>query len=151
MELKYADLINEVDEKLVPADGPSLYEQGEVVRLLNMIRNEAVDNGNINADAKLLAAVDFVEDHVLEADELDFEERVGLRDRFEVIRLTLNFAIEAAAWGENGIAENDDEDPTEVAVPVLTADEFYEPLFDALGLYLKTRPEPQLLETGSEA
>lgn len=150
MELKYADLINKVEEKLVPTDGPSLYEQGEVVRLMNLIRNEAVDNGNINANAKLLTAVDFLEDRILEADGLDFEERVDLRDRFEVIRLTMNFAIEAAAWGENGIAENDDDEPTDVAVPVLTADEFYEPIFDALGLYLKTRPEPLLLETGSE-
>ena len=141
MNLQYADLINQIEETQVPTEGQSDYVQGEVVRLLWNLYNEAVDNGNIHADEPLAKTTEFIQDVLLDTDLFSFEERMELRDRLEAISVTLGIAMQAAEWGREAYSE-DSEDPTEVAIPVLVADEFYEPLFDAVGRYLEAYPEP---------
>lgn len=141
MNLQYADLINQIEETQVPTEGQSDYVQGEVVRLLWNLYKEAVEHGNIHADEALAKTTEFIQDVLLDTDLFSFEERMELRDRLEVISVTLGIAMQADEWGREAYSE-DSEDPTEVAIPVLVADEFYEPLFDAVGRYLEAYPEP---------
>lgn len=140
MSTTHLELFNQIEDELNSSDYKP-YLQGEVVRALRDIHSAAVDHANTNANEELLQAVDILEDAALETDSYDFEERMELRNHFEVIRETLKLAIAAEAWGRENYSE-DDEDPTEIAVPVIVADEFYEPLFEAVGIFLEENPKP---------
>lgn len=140
MNLIYADLITAIEATL-PASGKADSLQGELVRLLWGIHREACDNGNANVTEESLLEATFVEENILEADLFNLEERMELRSRFDAIRETMRIAMLADAWGKEEFDE-DAEDPTEIAIPVLVADEFYEPIFDALGEFLQANPAP---------
>ena len=141
MKLENAEIINQVEAAQVPLEGKSIFLQGELVRLLRLIHNEACENSNINASDELVKTTEFIEETLLETDLFDLDERMELRGRFDAIRETLRIAIAADKWGKEKFDE-DEEDPTEIAIPVLVADEFYAPIFDFLGRYLKANTEP---------
>lgn len=141
MKLKHADLIDQTLETQLDEDGKPTTVQAKVVKLMTAIYDEALEHGNLNASDELIESTNFIEEVLMDTDLFSFEERVDLRDRLEVIRLTLTMAIQGQQWGQESFDREDEDAVTEVAIPVLTADEFYEVLFDAIGLYLHETPE----------
>ena len=141
MKLKHADLIDQTLETQLDEDGKPTTVQAKVVKLMTAIYDEALEHGNLNASDELIESTNFIEEVLMNTDLFSFEERVDLRDRLEVIRLTLTMAIQGQQWGQESFDREDEDAVTEVAIPVLTADEFYEVLFDAIGLYLHETPE----------
>jgi len=141
VKLKHADLIDQTLETQLDEDGKPTTVQAKVVKLMTAIYDEALEHGNLNASDELIESTNFIEEVLMNTDLFSFEERVDLRDRLEVIRLTLTMAIQGQQWGQESFDREDEDAVTEVAIPVLTADEFYEVLFDAIGLYLHETPE----------
>jgi hypothetical protein len=142
VNLKHADLITQVQETQSDEDGNPISVQAKLVKTLWDLYNEAVEYANVNSDAALIKTVDFIEDTLMDTDLYPFELRLELRDRLEAIRLTLGMAMQAEDWGRESYDSKDEDAVIEIALPVLTADEFYEPLFDAIGDFLKEFPEP---------
>jgi hypothetical protein len=141
VKLKHADLIDQTLETQLDEDGKPTTVQAKVVKLMTAIYDEALEHGNLNASDELIESTNFIEEVLMDTDLFSFEERVDLRDRLEVIRLTLTMGIQGQEWGQESFDREDEDAVTEVAIPVLTADEFYEVLFDAIGLYLHETPE----------
>lgn len=145
MKSEYVELIVHVEETQILPNGEASSLQGKLVKLLWRIYNEACEHGNIHASEALQKDTEFIQDTLLETDLFNFEERVDLRDRLDAISETLRIAMLADEWGREAFDEAN-EDPTEVAIPVLVADDFYTPLFDALGIFIEANPEPIALK-----
>ena len=115
--------------------------QNKLRNALEILQSEAVDNGNVNVDETHLELVDLFEAHLF-GSFLSADERRDLDGRLNALRYTLELAIGANRWGKESYDLEDEDAVTDLAIPVLVASEFYEPIFEAVSKFEKANPEP---------
>lgn len=75
-------------QNLVPPQGQASTLQGELLRAIEKLRNEAMDNGNINWDSDFVKFVDFLERHL--TGEPTFSDAVKDSIRADLARLRVD-------------------------------------------------------------
>jgi len=132
---QYFDECKYIWKTHVPERGQASCLQGELLRIIEMIRYEAQDNGNVNWDDDYSYFCDFIARSLSEQPMFSEEEKAEIEAIMQHLKECGQYAC-AFASGE--ITEND-LDPDRLAY---TADNLYDIICDKIGKLQKEHPEP---------
>lgn len=132
---KYLKECKYIWKEYVPEKGDSEYLQGELLRELEVIRNEAQKNGNINWDNNLEHYCHYIQDNV--CSDIHFSQK----EKNEISTI-LNYFIECGNYAKSikeGKISKEDADMNKIAY---TNNNLYDIIADAIGKFQKYNPKP---------
>ena len=132
--LKHADTCKKIWHDHVPQNGQSDTVQGELLRRLEKIRDEAQRNGNINWDDNYESFCTFIKDTLLGSGLFE-EERERLAKSIEAVR---KYGRYAKSYHDGEISDDD-------ANPMLFAyvdDDLYDYITDAIAVFCEANKDP---------
>ena len=132
---QYFDECKYIWKNYVPERGQATCLQGELLRIIEMIRYEAQDNGNVNWDDDYSYFCDFIARSLSEQPMLSGEEKAEIGAIMQHLKGCGQYAV---AFASGDISE-DDLDPNRLAY---TADNLYDIINDKIGKLQREHPEP---------
>lgn len=125
---KHFEICKKIWDKYVPESGQSDALQGELLRQAEMLRNEAMDNGNKNWDDNFVWFCNLIAETLISAQLFDESEKNTLRNSLEYIK----------QCGEYAKQYNDGKIPDDEVNPMLfayTDDDLYDYIEDAIARF----------------
>lgn len=132
---QYFDECKNIWKTHVPERGQATCLQGELLRIIEMIRYEAQDNGNVNWDDDYSYFCDFIARSLSEQPMFSSEEKTEIGAIMQHLKGCGQYAV---AFASGDISE-DDLDPNRLAY---TADNLYDIINDKIGKLQREHPEP---------
>lgn len=124
---------------MVPKTGQANNLQGEMLRVIIKLRNEAINNGNINWDDNFEWFCNFLKENLVTCDLFDEEKNIKIKMILDYIKDNGNYARKYA----NGEINDDQVDICKLAY---TYDDIYDYLEDAIAEYYLNYKVPILYE-----
>ncbi len=140
--LRRMNILRRIWQEMVPEQGQSEWLQGELLRQIEKLRNEALGNGNINWDDNYTWFCDFISDTLKESGVFEEQEIKKITGALKYIRDCGEYA---RSYREGEISDDD-------ANPMLFAyvdHDLYDFVADAIGKYVEVYPDPILYEKKS--
>lgn len=120
---------------MVPKSGQADSLQGEMLRMIVKLRNEAINNGNINWDDNFEWFCNFLKENLVNCDLFDEEKTIKIKMILDYIKDNGNYARKYA----NGEITDNQVDIFKLAY---TDDDIYDYLEDAIAAYYLTHSTP---------
>ena len=121
--------------KMVPKSGQADNLQGEILRMIVKLRNEAINNGNINWDDNFEWFCNFLKENLVNCGLFDEEKTIKIKMILDYIKDNGNYARKYA----NGEITDNQVDIFKLAY---TDDDIYDYLEDAIAEYYLTNKIP---------
>ena len=132
--MQHIDVCKRVWNKLVPKRGQADSVQGELLRQIEKLRNEACDNGNINWDDSFVLFCDFIRTTLDDSQLFDTGHMSKIAGALEYIKENGTYAAQFA----EGLIANDDFDPLKLAY---TDSDLYDYISDAIAVFCMKKSE----------
>lgn len=133
--MQYAEVCKTIWQTFVPESGSSGCVQGELLRQMEKLRNEACDNGNINWDDDFVYFCDFIEDTLIKSNLFD-------TIRCEKISKCLSYIKENGEYARSLTNGDIPEYEVDVVKLAYTHDDLYDYVEDAIGEFYLANTEP---------
>jgi len=132
-EKKYFEECKIIWKKLVPQQGQAESLQGELLRVVEKLRYEAQQNGNINWDDDFAYFCDFLQDNLCQK-----ECSEGGDDVYQAIARIRSHGDYAAQYVKDIISDKE----ADFYKMAYVKDNLYDIIADGIGYYYLQRPEP---------
>ncbi|MDD4096815.1 MAG: hypothetical protein PHP22_11315 [Oscillospiraceae bacterium] len=127
-KMQHFDVCKRVWTELVPKQGQADSVQGELLRQIEKLRNEACDNGNINWDDSFVLFFDFIRKTLEESRLFDAGHMSKIAGALEYIKENGTYAAQFA----EGLIPDEDFDPIKLAY---TESDLYDFISDAIAVF----------------
>lgn len=134
-QAKYFKECKFIWQNFVPKSGQADSVQGELLRQIEKLRNEACDNGNINWNEDFVWFCDFLKKTFQEAELFDEDRMHKIECALEYIKDNGNYAM---AYADGEILDED----VDIIHLAYTKDDLYDYLADAVAEYYLANPNP---------
>ena len=132
---KHFEVCKYIWTNLVPNSGQADNLQGEMLRMIVKLRNEAVNNGNINWDDNFEWFCNFIKETLVNSGLFDEGKNYNIQIIMEYIKNNGEYSFRYA----NGEIDDNEVDIMKLAY---TDDDIYEYIEDAIGEYYLSNSEP---------
>lgn len=132
---KHFEVCKYIWTNLVPKSGQADNLQGEMLRMIVKLRNEAVNNGNINWDDNFEWFCNFIKDTLVNSGLFDEAKNYNIQIVMEYIKNNGEYSLKYT----NGEIDDNEVDIMKLAY---TDDDIYEYIEDAIGEYYLSNSEP---------
>ena len=134
-KISHLETCKKIWKEYVPENGQSDCVQGELLRQLESLRNEAQGNGNINWDDNFEFFCDFIKRNLCESDIFDGNEKNKIGKSIAIIK----------ERGQYAYSYNSGQISDEEVNPMLFAyvdDDLYDYIADAIAVFAERNTEP---------
>jgi len=139
--MKHAEECKYIWEKLVPENGSADNLQGELLRQIEKLRYEAINNGNINWDDNFDYFCDFIKSILCESDALSSDEKSNVADALARMKAA---GCAAVKFNNGEIPDKDIGSEYFDVMAYAMEEDLYDFVCDAIAVYYLNNKQPIL-------